>query len=129
MQIFACCLYSEFHMLRQWSGNWQIIYLFILLNITLAGVLLHVGSWWEVPIYCLGDFSYVPSLLSIFPPGINGLQSTAYKAEVTIADNQEKKAYVGVTANTFKDRYWNHMKSLKNRNYANETKCQNLFVI
>ena len=44
-----------------------------------------------------------------------------YKVEVTTADNQEKKAYIGVTANTFKERYRNHVKSFKNRKYANET--------
>ena len=46
-QIFACCHYSEFCALRGSSGNWQIIYIFILLNITLGGILLHVSIWWE----------------------------------------------------------------------------------
>ena len=40
-------------------------------SVMLSGVLLHVGAWWEVLIYCLRDFSYVPSLLSTFPRGIS----------------------------------------------------------
>ena len=56
------------------------------------------------------------------PTGGKCLQkSVVYKAEVTIADNQEKKAHIGVTANAFKERYRNHTKSLKNRKYAYET--------
>ena len=49
-------------------------------------------------------------------------KSLVYNAEVIIADIQEKKAYIGVTGNAFKERYRNHMKSLKNQKYVNETK-------
>ena len=48
-------------------------------------------------------------------------KSVVYKAKITIADNQEKKVYIGITANAFKERYRNHMKSLKNQKYANVT--------
>ena len=56
------------------------------------------------------------------PTGGKCLQkSVVNKAEVTTADNQEKKVYIGVTANAFKERYRNHRKSFKNWKYANET--------
>ena len=48
-------------------------------------------------------------------------QSVVYQADVTTHDNQEKKIYVGVTANEFKDRYRNHMKSFRNEKYSCDT--------
>ena len=48
-------------------------------------------------------------------------KSVVYQAEVTTADNKETSVYIGVTANEFKERYCNHMKSLKHQKYSNET--------
>ena len=48
-------------------------------------------------------------------------QSVVYQADVTTHDNQEKKIYVGVTANEFKDRYQNHIKSFRNEKYSCDT--------
>ena len=48
-------------------------------------------------------------------------KSIVYKAEVTLKESQEVKQYIGMTANTFKERYNNHKKSFKNPLYQNET--------
>jgi hypothetical protein len=47
--------------------------------------------------------------------------SLVYQAEVTTRDNGEIKHYVGMTANSFKERYRNHQKSFTNATYKNET--------
>ena len=44
-----------------------------------------------------------------------------YKAEVTPLDDGQTKEYIGMTATTFKERYGNHKKSLKNVRYEKET--------
>ena len=44
-----------------------------------------------------------------------------YKAEVVTPENNEKMVYVGMTANTFKERYKNHKKSLNDAKYKNNT--------
>ena len=52
----------------------------------------------------------------------NCLQANVvYKAEITTADNNETKTYIGVTANEFKIRFRNHTKSINNIKYQNET--------
>ena len=38
-----------------------------------------------------------------------------------LKESQEVKQYIGMTANTFKERYNNHKKSFKNPLYQNET--------
>lgn len=43
-----------------------------------------------------------------------------YKAEVTCDDGEMKK-YIGMTANTFKERFYNHKKSFTNDKYEKET--------
>ena len=43
-----------------------------------------------------------------------------YKATVT-ADNTNTMHYIGMTANTFKERFRNHTISFRNKKYANET--------
>ena len=48
-------------------------------------------------------------------------KSIVYKAEVMLKESQEVKQYIGMTANTFKERYNNHKKSFKNPLYQNET--------
>ena len=49
-------------------------------------------------------------------------QSVVYQADVMTHDNQEKKIYVGVTANEFiKDRYRDHIKSIRNEKYLCDT--------
>ena len=44
-----------------------------------------------------------------------------YQAEVTTTDNDKIQTYIGVTANEFKTRYRNHVKSLRNRKYQIDT--------
>ena len=44
-----------------------------------------------------------------------------YKAEVTNNLNQEEKFYIGLTANSFKDRLNKHKTSFKHRRYENQT--------
>ena len=48
-------------------------------------------------------------------------RSVVYKAEVTSTDNNTTQTYIGVTANDFKTRYRNHLKSLRNEKYKHET--------
>ena len=44
-----------------------------------------------------------------------------YRADVTTTDTRESKQYIGLTANSFKERYRNHIKSFEDRKYSNET--------
>ena len=44
-----------------------------------------------------------------------------YKAEITTNNSITTKYYIGMTANTFKERYRNHVKSFQHKKYANET--------
>ena len=44
-----------------------------------------------------------------------------YQAEVTNNADEEKKIYIGLTENKFKERYRNHTKSFRNKIYATET--------
>ena len=46
--------------------------------------------------------------------------NVVYKTEVLADDNGGKKIYVGMTANSFKQRYRNHQKSFNNEEYNNE---------
>ena len=46
--------------------------------------------------------------------------SLVYKAEVS-TDNDDAKVCIGVTANTFKESFRNHTKSIKNEHHGNET--------
>ena len=49
-------------------------------------------------------------------------RSVVYKAEVTSTDKYNTtQTYMGVTANNFKTRYRNHLKSLRNEKYKHET--------
>ena len=49
-------------------------------------------------------------------------ESVVYQADVTTEDpNENKKSYIGITANNFKERYRNHLKSFRNAKYANDT--------
>ena len=48
-------------------------------------------------------------------------RSVVYKADVTSTDDNTTQTYIGVTANDFKTRYRNHLKSLRNEKYKNET--------
>ena len=48
-------------------------------------------------------------------------KSVVYKAEVTSTDDNTKQTYTGVTANDFKTRYRNHLKSLHNEKSKHET--------
>ena len=48
-------------------------------------------------------------------------KSVVYKAEVTTTDDNARQTYIGVTANDFKTRYRNHLKSLRNEKYKHET--------
>ena len=49
------------------------------------------------------------------------LTEIVYKAEVTSTDNNTTQTYIGVTANDFKTRYRNYLKSLRNEKYKHET--------
>ena len=44
-----------------------------------------------------------------------------YRADVTTTDTRETKQYIGMTANSSKERYRNHIKSIEDRKYSNET--------
>ena len=56
------------------------------------------------------------------PLGKRCLESSlVYEAEVITRDNGEIKHYIGMTANSFKERYRNHKKSYTNATYMNET--------
>ena len=48
-------------------------------------------------------------------------RSVVYKAEATSTDDNTRQTYMGVTANDFKTRYRNHLKSLRNEKYKHET--------
>ena len=48
-------------------------------------------------------------------------RSVVYKAEVTSTDDNTTQTYIGLTANDFKTRYRNHLKSLRNEKYKHET--------
>ena len=48
-------------------------------------------------------------------------RSVGYKAEVTSPEDNTTQTYIGVTANDFKARYRNHLKSLRNEKYKHET--------
>ena len=48
-------------------------------------------------------------------------KSLVYNAEITTTDTHDSKNYIGVTAGTFKERFNNHKKSLKNSAYSKET--------
>ena len=48
-------------------------------------------------------------------------KSVVCKAEVKTPHNESMKRYIGMTANDFKHRYRNHLKSFRNTQYANET--------
>ena len=44
-----------------------------------------------------------------------------YKAIVITNNTQDTKHYIGMTSNTFKERYRNHIKSFTHKKYSNET--------
>ena len=44
-----------------------------------------------------------------------------YKATINIGNTQDTKNYIGMTSNTFKERYRNHIKSFTRNKYSNET--------
>ena len=54
-------------------------------------------------------------------------KSVVYQADVTT--NGERKSYIGITANEFKQRYRNHLKSFRNAKYSNDTELPNMFGI
>ena len=45
-----------------------------------------------------------------------------YKATISTGNTQDTKHYIGMTLNTFKERYRNHIKSFTHKKYSNETK-------
>ena len=44
-----------------------------------------------------------------------------YQADVTTKNNGERKSYIGITTNKFKQIYRNHLKSFRNAKYSNDT--------
>ena len=50
-------------------------------------------------------------------------KNVVYKATVTTDDTA--KEYIGMTSNTFKERYRNHAKSFQTKKYSNETELSN----
>ena len=44
-----------------------------------------------------------------------------YQADVSTKNNGERKNYIGITTNKFKQRYRNHLKSFRNAKYSNFT--------
>ena len=49
------------------------------------------------------------------------INSIVYKAEIKSKDDGETREYIGMTANAFKSRFYNHKKSFKDVRYENET--------
>ena len=49
------------------------------------------------------------------------VEGIIYQANVTTTDGTNPQEYIGMTANNFKQRYNNHLKSFRNEKYANET--------
>ena len=50
-----------------------------------------------------------------------------YRADVTTTDDGEKKPYIGVTANHFKTRHRNDLKSFNNKRYSANTELSKKF--
>ena len=48
-------------------------------------------------------------------------EEIVYKATINTGNTQNTKHYIGMTSNTFKERYRNHMKSFTHKKYSNET--------
>ena len=48
-------------------------------------------------------------------------KSVVYQADVTTKNNGERKSYIGITTNKFKQIYRNHLKSFRNAKYSNFT--------
>ena len=44
-----------------------------------------------------------------------------YKATISTSNANDTKHYIGMTSNTFKERYRNHIKSFTHKKYSNET--------
>ena len=44
-----------------------------------------------------------------------------YNATISTGNTQDTKHYIGMTSNTFKERYRNHIKSFTHKKYSNET--------
>ena len=53
------------------------------------------------------------------------VSNVIYKAEVSTVDDGERKNYIGMTANQFKQRYNNHTKSFPDKCYSKETELSN----
>ena len=49
------------------------------------------------------------------------IKSVVYKAEIRSKDDGETREYIGMTANAFKSRFYNHNKSFNHARYENET--------
>jgi len=49
------------------------------------------------------------------------IKSIVYKAEIKSNDDGETREYIGMTANAFKSRFYNHKKSFNDVRYENET--------
>ena len=49
------------------------------------------------------------------------IKSVVYKAEIRSKDDGETREYIGMTANAFKSRFYNHKKSFNDARYENET--------
>lgn len=48
-------------------------------------------------------------------------ENIVYRATITTNNEEEYKEYIGMTAGPFKTRYYNHMKSLNNMRYKDDT--------
>ena len=48
-------------------------------------------------------------------------KGVVYKAEIKTKEDRETKEYIGMTANDFKVRYQNHIKSFKHKRYEFDT--------
>ena len=44
-----------------------------------------------------------------------------YKATVITSNSKDPKHYIGMTSNTFKEQYRNHIKTFTHKKYSNET--------
>ena len=51
------------------------------------------------------------------------VKNIVYKAEIT-SQNGTVKTYIGMTSNSFKERYRNHLKSFNHRQYSSETELK-----
>ena len=55
------------------------------------------------------------------PTATSYMSKDIYKATINTGNTQNTEYYNGITSNTFKERYRNHIKSFTHKKYSHET--------